>query len=75
MVVDGGDAFIGLPIVEDKPVGGDQSRPGAPLAVIVALSPKQMVVLLLAVMVGDVFTLMVTVSLFTHPLRFVPLTM
>ena len=69
-----GDAFTGLPFVEDNPEGGVQTRLGAPLAVIVALSPRHMVVLLVATTTGDVFTLMVTVSRLIHPFRLVPVT-
>ena len=74
MVLVVGLAVTVAPVVDPKPVAGDQIYVIAPLAVRFAELPLQIVVFEETVTVGDGFTVIDTVALFVHPLAFVPVT-
>ena len=62
------------PVLALRLVAGDQLYVLAPPAVIVVDDPRQRLVALLKVMVGDGFTVRARVAILVHPLNPVPVT-
>lgn len=62
------------PVLALRLVAGDQLYVLAPLAVIVVDDPRQRLVALLNVMVGNAFTVIERVAVLLHPLALVPVT-
>ena len=70
-----GSAVTAAPIVPDKPIAGDQLYVTAPLAVNRVLLPLQIVTEAgVTVIVGNEFTVTLTVAVFMHPFASVPVT-